>query len=106
MKPIPHANQMKLLLPLLGLLALGAPGCQTTNPPVATQPSATVAESKTSAKGGAQLWGDNCMRCHNVRPPSSYSDAEWDVAMHHMRIRANLTVEEHKKILEFLKSAN
>ena len=34
------------------------------------------------------------------------SDAEWDVAMHHMRIRANLTAEEHRKILEFLKSAN
>lgn len=57
-------------------------------------------------KGGAQLWAENCVRCHNIRSPSTYSDVEWDVAMHHMRIRANLTAEEHRKILQFLKSAN
>jgi hypothetical protein len=27
-----------------------------------------------------------------------------EVPMHHMRVRANLTPEEHKEILEFLKS--
>ncbi len=52
------------------------------------------------------MWSENCARCHNMRSPSSYSDTEWDVVMHHMRVRANLTAEEHKKILEFLKSAN
>ena len=30
-------------------------------------------------------------------------DAGWG-PMHHMRIRANLTFEEHKKILEFLQT--
>ncbi|HEV2717109.1 MAG TPA: hypothetical protein VGU64_17725 [Terriglobales bacterium] len=54
-------------------------------------------------KSGAQLWADNCQRCHNTRSPSSYNDAQWEVAMMHMRVRANLTPEEHKKILEFLK---
>jgi hypothetical protein len=54
-------------------------------------------------KGGAQLWAENCQRCHNTRSPSSYNDAQWEVAMMHMRVRANLTPEEHKKILEFLK---
>jgi cytochrome c5 len=57
------------------------------------------------AKGGAQLWAENCARCHNMRSPSSYSAAEWEVVMFHMRVRANLTPEEHQKILEFLKSA-
>lgn len=57
-------------------------------------------------KGGAQLWADNCARCHNNRPATTYSDAEWDVAMHHMRIRANLTPVEHQKLVEFLKSGN
>ena len=57
-------------------------------------------------KGGAQLWAQNCMRCHNIRTPSSYTDAEWSVAMQHMRVRANLTAEEHAKILAFLQSAN
>jgi len=58
----------------------------------------------TSEKSGAQLWAENCIRCHNIRSPSNYSPAQWDVVMMHMRVRANLTPEEHKKILEFLKS--
>ena len=62
--------------------------------------------STDSGKGGAQLWADNCQRCHNTRSPSTYNDAQWEVAMMHMRVRANLTPEEHKKILEFLKSGN
>lgn len=57
-------------------------------------------------KGGAQLWAENCMRCHNMRSPESYSDAEWNVAMHHMRVRANLTEADYKAILQFLKAAN
>ncbi len=57
-------------------------------------------------KGGAQLWSENCQRCHNVRSPNSYSAAQWEVAMLHMRVRANLTPEQHQKILEFLKSSS
>jgi hypothetical protein len=64
------------------------------------------ASAASAGKGASQLWAENCVRCHNVPSPSIYSDAEWDVAMHHMRIRANLTAEESTKILEFLKSAN
>jgi hypothetical protein len=55
-------------------------------------------------KSGAQLWAENCQRCHNMRSPSSYNDAQWEDVMMHMRVRANLTPEENKKILEFLKS--
>ena len=65
--------------------------------------TAGAASSGSTGKGGAQLWADNCQRCHNTRSPSSYNDAQWEVAMMHMRVRANLTPEEHKKILEFLK---
>jgi mono/diheme cytochrome c family protein len=56
-------------------------------------------------KSGAQMWAENCNRCHNVRSPQSYSPAQWEVAMLHMRVRANLTGEETRKILEFLKSS-
>ena len=65
--------------------------------------TATAAPTGTTEKGGAQLWAENCQRCHNTRSPSSYNDAQWEVAMMHMRVRANLTPEEHKKILAFLK---
>jgi hypothetical protein len=62
-----------------------------------------AAPNGVTEKSGSQLWADNCQRCHNTRSPSSYNDAQWEVAMMHMRVRANLTPEEHKKILEFLK---
>ena len=58
------------------------------------------------AKSGAQLWGENCLRCHNSPSPETFSDAEWDVAVMHMRVRANLTEPEAVKIAEFLKTAN
>lgn len=90
----------------LAVITLLVAGCQTSHTEhSSTAKPTTVAEARPG-KGGAQLWTENCIRCHNIRSPSTYSDAEWEVAMHHMRIRANLTAEEHKKILEFLKSAN
>src|ERR1043165_9630175 len=27
-------------------------------------------------KAGAELWAENCTRCHNARPPEYYSDAQ------------------------------
>jgi hypothetical protein len=58
----------------------------------------------TTGKSGAQLWAETCIRCHNIRSPGSLSPAQWEVATMHMRVRANLTPEEQKKILEFLKA--
>jgi len=54
---------------------------------------------------GEELWSNNCMRCHNIRPPTMYSDAQWDVIVHHMRLRANITGQEQRAIVAFLKSA-
>ena len=68
--------------------------------------SASAQPGEKRGKDGSQLWSESCARCHNMQSPGSYSDAEWDVVMHHMRVRARLTGEEHKAILEFLKSAN
>lgn len=58
------------------------------------------------AKSGAQLWGENCTRCHNVPSPADFSDSQWDLIGSHMRMRANLTARETEKIIEFLKAAN
>ena len=95
-----HLAGLGLLLVPIGSIALSLAGCITTESCLC--PPDTVGASK----GGAQLWAENCTRCHNMRRPTSYSDSEWDAAMHHMRVRANLTAEEHKKIVEYLKSAN
>ena len=60
----------------------------------------------SSQKSGAELWGQNCSRCHNTPSPETFSDVEWDVAVMHMQVRAMLTQEESTKIVEFLKTAN
>jgi len=57
-------------------------------------------------KTGAQLWGENCARCHNAPSPATYSDDQWHIIMGHMKIKAGLTDAESKKIASFLKSAN
>lgn len=78
---------------LFALLLIGIYSCSSTS-------------QIASAKGGAQLWGENCVRCHNTPSPETFSDVEWDVAVMHMRVRANLSNEESTKIAEFLKIAN
>ena len=59
-----------------------------------------------ASKSGAQLWGENCIRCHNSPDPKTYSDDQWDAAAEHMRQKAILTNTEITKIRDFLKSAN
>lgn len=86
----------------MALLAAGmvAAGCESTGGETTGE-----APSAPPAKSGAQLWVENCGRCHNYRNPGSFSDAQWDVAVHHMRMRVPLTGRDQKAILEFLKSA-
>jgi hypothetical protein len=55
---------------------------------------------------GEELWSMNCRRCHNIQPATMYSDAQWDVIVHHMRVRANLTGADQRAIIEFLKSSH
>ncbi len=68
--------------------------------------SCATTSEVSAAKSGAQLWGENCLRCHNTPSPATFSDPEWDAAVLHMRVRANLTDDEAVKVAEFLKSAN
>jgi hypothetical protein len=60
-------------------------------------------ESKmVAAKGGAQLWAENCQRCHNTPSPSSFSHEQWATIGMHMQTRAQLTEKEKEKIIAFL----
>src|SRR5437899_10180180 len=80
-------------------------GCSTppSNGASATA-RASAAKTPMSNQSGATLWAQNCGHCHNIRSPDSLSDAQWDVVVLHMRVRANLTAEEHRQILAFLQS--
>ena len=54
-------------------------------------------------KSGAQLWGENCNRCHNAPSMDQYSKEHWEIIGTHMKTKAMLTDEETNKIVAFLK---
>ena len=84
-----------LLFALAAFLVLA--GCATSDP---------NGSASTSRSDGAQLWSQNCTRCHNSRSPTEYSDAQWDVVILHMRVRAGLAANDARLIREFLRTAN
>ena len=111
-------KQLLILHTLIGVTACAAAflssGCQKDRTIAEMTIEGAEADSQPSAfvavppmrKDGARAWAQNCMRCHNIRDPQERSDREWETIVHHMRVRANLTAEEHRLILEFLKAAN
>ncbi len=52
----------------------------------------------TTGKGGAQLWAENCMRCHNIRSPGSLSPVQWEVAMMHMRATRKFSSSSNREL--------
>jgi len=69
-------------------------------------PGCASEKNMVSQKSGAQLWGENCVRCHSIPSPAAYNNVDWETIGKHMRLRANLTEDEATKIFDFLKSAN
>lgn len=61
------------------------------------------ASQVVSNKTGAQLWAENCQRCHNTPSPNSFSPDQWETVGLHMQSRALITDEERSKIVAFLK---
>lgn len=58
---------------------------------------------KVKARSGAQLWAENCQRCHNTPSPSAFSHEQWTTIGLHMQTRAQLTDAERDKIVAFLR---
>ena len=63
-------------------------------------------EATTEAKSGVQVWRENCKACHHMRPLSTYNDAQWGVVAHHHLVRAYLTGEEFRAVMQFLRAGN
>jgi len=76
-----------------------------TDQTTSNQSGTAVSSDSYMGLSGEELWSNNCLRCHNIRPPTMYNDAQWDVIVHHMRLRANITGQEQRAIVAFLKSA-
>lgn len=61
------------------------------------------ASQLVSNKSGAQLWAENCQRCHNTPSPSTFSPDQWETVGLHMQSRSLITEDERTKIVGFLK---
>jgi hypothetical protein len=81
-----------LLIGILGLIALS----------IISLNSCALSE-KIANKSGAQLWAENCQRCHNTPPPNTFSQEQWETIGLHMQSRALLTDKERISIVTFLK---
>lgn len=99
--------KLSIALGLMAVFGLTVVACSSTKGNYTDVPNDEVAETEFKLeKSGAQLWGETCNRCHIAPSPSDYNDTDWETISLHMRVRANLTEHESKKIEEFLKSAN
>lgn len=90
-------------------LVLAGAGCSHNKSPAVANTGVPVPAASgvdDGEPGGAELWAANCSRCHNLRPPQSFSNTQWETIVHHMRLRANLTGEEARAITEFLQASN
>lgn len=61
-----------------------------------------ISGSDAHQESGAELWVDNCSRCHNYRSPTEYTPNQWNTIMLHMRFQGGLTGQEAQKILDYL----
>jgi mono/diheme cytochrome c family protein len=87
------------------LLSLGGGRAGAAAESIAPGRPTAVTVSSAIVAGGTQ-WSQRCGQCHNLRPPSEYNDAQWAVAVHHMRVRVPLTGQEQRDILAFLQASN
>lgn len=62
--------------------------------------SAKKATTKTQTSDGQRVFQANCGRCHNA--PEELSPREVRAVVRQMRVRANLSADDEKALIEFL----
>lgn len=92
-----------LLLSGIGLtLGNGCASHDAANPDATQEAAPASGHFAHTIKTGAQVWAENCTRCHTPRPATQYSAQQWDIITTHMRLRANLNGEEQRAVYRFL----
>ena len=81
----------------IGLMAVSASGS------IAAEASST--EERELFVTGARLWPVYCAQCHNARPGSQFSPAQWDAITMHMRTISNMPAKNIRAIKAFLQQA-
>ena len=96
---------MKLWVLGVGIAALISIIAASASLSSAQQGTSSEAERRALFLRGAQLWPVYCNTCHNARPGSEFSPAEWQMILMHMRTQANLPAHDAQAILEYLRSS-
>lgn len=65
--------------------------------------SSCAPTKEIAEKSGAQLWGENCNRCHSAPSQDQYAKDQWSIIGTHMKLKAGITNDEMNKIVAFLK---
>jgi len=68
--------------------------------PFALSPKAQTKPARSNASEGERRFRTNCGRCHNA--PEAISPREARAVVRQMRVRATLSAEDEKLILEYL----
>jgi hypothetical protein len=94
---------------LIAVAALAASGCLNSPVDLARGPAALrmprpgeKPESYEDSLTGGQVFAMYCNQCHNARALAERPFFNYENVILHMRVRANLTGEEHAKLLAFL----
>jgi cytochrome c5 len=91
----------KGLLALMAMAALIYAGAATAGPQKqASNEKKAAKPAASTAKTGAQVFTQNCGRCHNA--PEELSPREVRAVVTQMRVRANLSAEDERLLLKFL----
>jgi cytochrome c5 len=77
--------------------AAAGPKDQTQSPPTSR---ATTQKAAPKVNPGQIVFETNCGRCHN--PPEELSPRAVRAVVRQMRVRANLSAEQERELIEFL----
>ncbi len=97
---------MKNATRLMKILTASVSAITLTAVLVGTAYAADADQTGGDFASGARSWAQNCARCHNMREPNEFRDDTWKPIVTHMRVRAGLTGQEARDILEFLQRSN
>lgn len=86
-----------VLLPGTYAIARGAAGQGKSEP---QNQNRTDSQSASASAEGEKRFHENCGRCHN--PPEDLSPREAKAVIRKMRVRAMLTAEDEKLILQYI----
>jgi hypothetical protein len=86
--------------PLAVLLSITCAFASASDAPAPVEPEAM------SVGLGAKVFAENCGRCHEAPNPAIHSRREWNAIALHMRGFADLSRDETRRVLIFLRTVN